>query len=105
MTLAEDRVTLGRSTQNQLSYPDDVGLSRQHLALTRIDGQWVAEDLGSKNGTLLNGDQLKKPTPFLPGDRLAAVHLHHRIRGSRAGRSKHGRVHRQRSDSKKLRRQ
>lgn len=75
VTLAEDRVTLGRSSQNQLSYPDDVGLSRQHLALTRQDGQWIAEDLGSKNGTLLNGDPLKKPTPFLPGDRIAAGHL------------------------------
>ncbi len=68
-------MTLGRSSQNQLSYPDDVGLSRQHLALTRQNNQWIAEDLGSKNGTLLNGEPLKKPTPFLPGDRIAAGHL------------------------------
>jgi serine phosphatase RsbU (regulator of sigma subunit) len=73
--LDQDRITLGRSVQNQLSYPDDVGLSRQHLAITRRDDQWSVEDLGSKNGTLLNGEPLKVLSPFKPGDRIAAGHL------------------------------
>ncbi|MEO5926958.1 MAG: SpoIIE family protein phosphatase [Bryobacteraceae bacterium] len=75
VTLADDRVTLGRSTQNQLSYPDDVGLSRQHLALNYADGKWTVEDLKSKNGSLLNGETLTKLMPFNPGDRVAAGHL------------------------------
>ncbi len=33
--LDRDRITLGRSSANELCYPDDAGLSRQHLALTR----------------------------------------------------------------------
>jgi phosphoserine phosphatase RsbU/P len=75
VTLTDDRVTLGRSTQNQLSYPDDVGLSRQHLALNYADGKWTVEDLKSKNGSLLNGEPLKGLMPFNPGDRVAAGHL------------------------------
>ena len=62
--LDRDRITLGRSSANELSYPDDIGLSRQHLALTRREGQWTVEDLGSKNGTLLNGARIEKPMPF-----------------------------------------
>jgi serine phosphatase RsbU (regulator of sigma subunit) len=73
--LDQDRISLGRSAQNVLSYPDDVGLSRQHLAITRKGDGWIVEDLGSKNGSLLNGDPLKTATPFKPGDRVAAGHL------------------------------
>lgn len=73
--LTDDRVTLGRSNQNQLSYPDDVGLSRQHLAMNYKDGKWTVEDLHSKNGSLLNGELLKCLMPFNPGDRVAAGHL------------------------------
>ncbi len=75
VTLTDDRVTLGRSNQNQLSYPDDVGLSRQHLALNYKDGKWTVEDLHSKNGSMLNGELLKGSMPFNPGDRVAAGHL------------------------------
>jgi phosphoserine phosphatase RsbU/P len=73
--LDHDRITLGRSGANELSYPDDIGLSRQHLALTGRDGNWTVEDLKSKNGTLLNGVRIEKPMPFLPGDRISAGHL------------------------------
>jgi sigma-B regulation protein RsbU (phosphoserine phosphatase) len=76
VALDRDRITLGRSSANELCYPDDVGLSRQHLALTcRNDGQITVEDLGSKNGTMLNGQRLEGPMPFNPGDRVAAGHL------------------------------
>ncbi|MBZ5636512.1 MAG: SpoIIE family protein phosphatase [Acidobacteriia bacterium] len=75
IALDHDRITLGRSSANELCYPDDIGLSRQHLALAGRNGQWTVEDLGSKNGTLLNGIRIEKPMPFLPGDRVSAGHL------------------------------
>src|SRR5271166_4180207 len=75
MELDRDRIGLGRSSANELSYPDDAGLSRQHLALTRVNGQWQVEDLKSKNGTLLNGLKVEKPMPFRMGDRISAGHL------------------------------
>jgi serine phosphatase RsbU (regulator of sigma subunit)/pSer/pThr/pTyr-binding forkhead associated (FHA) protein len=75
IALDRDRITLGRSSANELSYPDDIGLSRQHLAIAGREGKWTVEDLGSKNGTLLNGVRIEKATPFLPGDRISAGHL------------------------------
>lgn len=73
--LDRDRITLGRSSACELCYPDDSGLSRQHMAFTRAGDGWQAQDLGSKNGTLLNGQRLEAPTPFRPGDRVSAGHL------------------------------
>jgi serine phosphatase RsbU (regulator of sigma subunit) len=73
--LDRDRITLGRSSANELCYPDDAGLSRQHLALTRVGEHWQVEDLGSKNGTVLNGKRIEKATPFKEGDRISAGHL------------------------------
>src|SRR5579872_7414092 len=73
--LDRDRITLGRSSANELCYPDDAGLSRQHLALTHNGDIWQVEDLGSKNGTLLNGKRIDKAAPFKEGDRISAGHL------------------------------
>ena len=73
--LDRDRISLGRSSANELCYPDDAGLSRQHLALVRSNGSWFVEDLGSKNGTLLNGIRVDKRAGFAPGDRISAGHL------------------------------
>jgi serine phosphatase RsbU (regulator of sigma subunit) len=75
IALDHERITLGRSSANELCYPDDIGLSRQHLAVSGRNGQWTVEDLGSKNGTLLNGVRIEKQMPFLPGDRVSAGHL------------------------------
>jgi phosphoserine phosphatase RsbU/P len=73
--LDRDRIGLGRSNANELCYPDDQGLSRQHLRFVRESGGWRVEDLGSKNGTLLNGQKLEGTAPFRPGDRVSAGHL------------------------------
>ncbi len=66
---------LGRSTAVDLSYPDDIGLSRQHLAIFRIGELWQVEDLGSKNGTVVNGKRIERMVSFAPGDRISAGHL------------------------------
>lgn len=73
--LSGDRYSLGRATTNELCYPDDFGLSRQHLAFERIDGVWSIKDLGSKNGTMLNGFRISNPTPLSDGDVVNAGHL------------------------------
>ena len=73
--LDRDRISLGRSSVNELCYPDDAGLSRQHLALTKANDEWFVEDLGSKNGTLVNGKRIEKKIRFLIGDRISAGHL------------------------------
>src|ERR1700691_2481653 len=75
LPLDRDRIMLGRSSACQLCYPDDAGLSRQHMALSKVNGQWIAEDLGSKNGTLVNDRRIEAPTLVGVGDKIAAGHL------------------------------
>jgi sigma-B regulation protein RsbU (phosphoserine phosphatase) len=69
------RVTLGRSSTAELCYADDAGLSRQHLAFESEHGAWYLRDLGSKNGTILNGSRLDGRHALKPGDRVMAGHL------------------------------
>ncbi|HUS48496.1 MAG TPA: ATP-binding protein [Phycisphaerae bacterium] len=48
----------------------DKTASRAHARLIFSDGRWVLEDLGSGNGTFLNGVRVKAATPVKRGDQL-----------------------------------
>jgi DNA-binding winged helix-turn-helix (wHTH) protein len=57
---------LGRSKEATV-FVDDGGVSRQHARIT-IDGSGATlEDLGSKNGTMLNGHAIEVPTLLADG--------------------------------------
>jgi phosphoserine phosphatase RsbU/P len=75
LPLETTRVTVGRSSVSELCYPDDAGLSRQHLAFESDGRNWYIKDLGSKNGTLLNGSRISERNPLKAGDRIMAGHL------------------------------
>ena len=70
-------VTLGRASATELSFPDDAGLSRQHLTLEpdAATGTWYIRDLGSKNGSIVNGVKISTAVALRPGDRITAGHL------------------------------
>jgi sigma-B regulation protein RsbU (phosphoserine phosphatase) len=58
--LEGDRCILGREGSDGFRYPV-AGLSREHLAFERqVDG-WMVRDLGSTNGTKLNGTPITTP--------------------------------------------
>ena len=62
--------TIGRSSMNDLPVSDKM-LSRQHARIVRDnDGGLTVEDLGSRNGTFLNGERLTMVQPLKPGDRI-----------------------------------
>jgi serine phosphatase RsbU (regulator of sigma subunit) len=73
--LDAESISLGRSSAAELSFPDDNGLSRQHLAIEREGDGWALRDLGSKNGTMLNGVKVSGRVALNSGDRIAAGHL------------------------------
>ena len=73
--LKGDRYTVGRATGNDLCYPEDEELSRQHLAFERSGNDWVVADLGSRNGTRLNGIRISRSKALKTGDRVMAGRL------------------------------
>jgi len=75
MPLSGNRFAVGRSSGVELSFPDDAGLSRQHFAFEPAGDGWTVQDLGSKNGTFVNGIPLKGRLGLRPGDRITAGHL------------------------------
>ncbi len=70
--LQSHSLCLGRSPENDLSFPEDDGLSRRHLVIEPEGERWMVRDLESKNGTLVNGDRLTRKHFLRPGDRISA---------------------------------
>ena len=61
-------LTVGRDSHNDIPLPGDKFASSSHAQFdSRSDGVWV-EDVGSTNGTYLNGVKLKRPRRLSPGD-------------------------------------
>jgi FHA domain-containing protein len=62
------QLTIGRGGQNDISIRSDEYASARHARFEpRQDGVWV-QDLGSTNGTYLNGARLDRPRRLNPGD-------------------------------------
>jgi pimeloyl-ACP methyl ester carboxylesterase len=56
--LARPQTTIGRSPECDI-FLDDVTVSRRHAVVTRGDGGFTIEDLGSLNGTFLNRSRIE----------------------------------------------
>ena len=65
--MEEDQVVIGRASESDLVVADRF-LSRKHARLTRRDGRLFVEDLGSRNGTLLNDQPVEGSQEVRPGD-------------------------------------
>jgi pSer/pThr/pTyr-binding forkhead associated (FHA) protein len=63
-------LTLGRGDQCTIGLPDDTFASQLHARVYVGDGGVWVEDLGSTNGTHLNGAKLTAPVHLATGDRL-----------------------------------
>jgi hypothetical protein len=59
--------SIGRGPANAISIADDYASTRHALVSLRGD-QWWVEDLGSRNGTLLNSAAVEQPTVLAAGD-------------------------------------
>jgi adenylate cyclase len=62
---------LGRAIDSQISLPSE-SVSRQHALVQRMEnGEYFLFDLGSSNGTFLNGTRVTIPVPLNDGDRIS----------------------------------
>jgi hypothetical protein len=60
---------IGRAADNSILLPDD-SVSAHHARLTYISGQWILEDLGSKNGTFVNDLPVDQALVVTDGDQI-----------------------------------
>lgn len=56
-SLAEGSTVIGRSASADITLPD-TGISRKHVEVVRSGNRYIARDLGSTNGTSVDGEQL-----------------------------------------------
>ena len=63
------RFTIGRNRDCDLCLTD-LSVSRTHALLIRREDGWVLSDLGSHNGTRLNGWLVREPVQVRAGDRV-----------------------------------
>ena len=68
--LTKEVSLIGRDVTNDVVV-GDAQISRQHSRITRTPGGYVLEDLGSTNGTFVNGERLVAPRVMNPGDLVA----------------------------------
>jgi DNA-binding response OmpR family regulator len=67
--LSKPVITIGRWEENDVTIPDR-WISRHHAELRHEGQRYVLYDLGSKNGSFLNGKAVTEPLPLENGDRI-----------------------------------
>jgi hypothetical protein len=63
-------ITIGRHPSCEWMLPDET-VSSRHARLVYHHDQWWLEDLGSRNGTLLNGEALSAPAVLTSEDKVS----------------------------------
>jgi hypothetical protein len=62
-----DQLSIGRDSSNEIAV-NDAEVSRRHARLTFQGGKYVLEDMGSTNGTFVNGQRLTGPRVLKSGE-------------------------------------
>lgn len=74
--LTDDAITLGRLPDNAIEISDP-SVSSRHAVLTRQNGDYALKDIGSTNGTKLNGRPIaeEEEHPLQDGDNIVFGHI------------------------------
>ncbi len=67
--LREGRNVIGRDREAQIRL-DSAAVSRRHASITITGDDAILHDLGSRNGTQVNGEKLEAARPLRPGDEI-----------------------------------
>jgi serine/threonine protein kinase len=71
LRVASEELLIGRQAPGEGKLGNDIEISRRHARITRTgDGKFVIEDLGSTNGTFVNGRRITGAQVLAPGDKL-----------------------------------
>src|SRR5579885_1752676 len=67
--LGDDPLVIGRDPGAAI-HLDSGGVARQHARVIRVGDAYFIEDLGSRNGTFVNGRRVEGRAPLADGDRV-----------------------------------
>jgi pSer/pThr/pTyr-binding forkhead associated (FHA) protein len=70
LELQSDRSTVGRAEENDIVLGDDATASHMHAVLERFPAGWAVTDLGSSNGTWVNGERIWSARRLRHGDEI-----------------------------------
>ena len=68
--LSGQRVTLGKASTNAVSLEHDETVSRLHAVFENLGFAWSIRDVGSRNGTYLNGEKISAERVLRSGDEV-----------------------------------
>ena len=70
LELEGDRSTIGKAAENDIPVTDDPTASHLHAVLERFAAGWCVTDLGSSNGTWVNGERIWASRRLRHGDEI-----------------------------------
>ena len=70
LELQTDRSTVGKAAENDVPLADDATASHLHAVLERFQAGWCVSDLGSSNGTWVNGERIWASRRLRHGDEI-----------------------------------
>ena len=68
--LESDRTSVGKGSENDIALADDATASHLHALLERFSAGWCVTDLGSSNGTWVNGERIWASRRLRHGDEV-----------------------------------
>src|SRR6266498_3935054 len=77
LDLAKEMMLIGRQEDCDLRL-DHKSVSKMHCVLVKTDGVVLVRDLGSTNGTRVNGTRVRRAA-LLPNDKLSVANFHFRV--------------------------
>lgn len=75
--ILKDLSVVGRKDDCEIRL-DHKSVSKHHCVIVRTDGLLLVRDLGSTNGTRVNGTRVRRAA-LLPNDRLSFANFHYRV--------------------------
>lgn len=69
---SSQKLIVGRASSNEIPVSDERA-SRRHAEISFVDGNWLLRDLGSRNGTLLDGSKIDAPKVLSPGNQITVA--------------------------------
>lgn len=82
VALEGGRMTIGKARENGISIDGDPTVSRLHAVLERFEAGWCVSDLGSSNGTFVNGERTWTAQRLRHGDEVRVGHTRLLFRNS-----------------------